>query len=465
MSLLSELDLQESGDLMNFNTGSLFDLPSGRYVPGVDGKWYLNGGLSPHVNAIVGPNGAFKSTSACTFVMRAASIYKDSETLILDSENSLDKDKSRALHMAEELYDDSLEERVRWIKGIDYTIGKPKNKDYDASDIYDVIKKICALKETHRKDMIRETPFYDPKTGEALKMWVPTFFFIDSLTELTTALEEETLNGQNTNFSDTNTVAMADGNKKTLFIHAMRKLCQKYGIVFVVTGHFDKVVQMDMYNPTPKETTFAPRDYKTKGCGSKLKFLSSIYARTQAVLLQDSSKEPLYACGTGPAKDVLEIDITLERCKTANAGEVTPFVATQSEGLLNAVTNYHYLRIHDYFALNGNKQKQQVFLLPDVTISRNTIRSIASGDAKLRRALEIAAQYCYIRNNWNTKDYPVRFDLDPNVLFDRLNSDKNKTVIDDILNTRGYWTFKGSEQDQLPYMDLFEILVMCGAKK
>ena len=463
MSLLAELDLQESGDLMNFNTGSMFDLPSGRYVQGIDGNWYLNGGLSPHVNAVVGPNGAFKSTSACSFVMRSASIYNESDVLVLDSENSLDKDKDRAYHMAEELYKPDLEERTRWIKGIDYTIGKSKDKKLDTRDIYDVIKQICDLKETHRKDLIRPTPFLDPKTGKALMMWVPTYFFVDSLTELTTAIEEDTLNGANTNFSDTNTVAMADGNKKTLFIHAMRKMCQKYGIVFVVTGHYDKVVQMDMYNPTPKETTFALRDYKTKGCGAKLKFLSSIYARTQATLLQDSNKEPMYACGSGPAKDVLEIGITLERCKTANAGEVTPFVATQSEGLLTAVTNYHYLRIHDYFGLTGNKQKQQAFLLPEVTISRNTIREIASSDARLRRALEIAAQYCYIRNNWNTKDYPVRFDIEPQTLFDKLNSDKNKNVISDILNTRGYWTFEG--ESDIPYMDLFRVLELAGANK
>jgi hypothetical protein len=464
MSLLSSLDLQESGDLMNFNTGSLFDLPSGRYVPGIDGNWYLNGGLASHVNAVVGPNGAFKSTTACSFVMRSASIYKSSDVLIHDTENSLDKDKSRAYHMAEELYSPEIESRTRWIKGIDYTLGRAKDKKLETYDIYDVVKQICDLKETHRKDMIVETPFIDPKTNGPLKMWIPTYFFIDSLTELVTAIEEDALNGANTNFSDTNTVAMADGNKKTLFIHAMRKMCQKYGIVFVVTGHYDKVVQMDMYNPTPKETTFALRDYKTKGCGSKLKFLSSLYARTQAALLLDSAKEPLYACNSGGgSRDVMEVGITLERCKTANAGEVTPFVETQSEGLLNAVTNYHYLRIHDYYALNGNKQKQQVFLLPDVTISRNTIRQIASADAKLRRALEIAAQYCYIRNNWNVKDYPVRFDIEPQALFDKLNSDKNKNVINDILTSRGYWTFKG--ESDIPYMDLFRVLELAGATK
>lgn len=454
MSLLSELDIQDSGDLMNYNTGTLFDLATGRYVPGVDGNWYINGGYAPHINAVVGPNGAFKSTMANSLLMRSLGIYTSAEAIIEDTENSLDKDKPRALHMAGDLYDKSIDNRVIWLKGIDYNL----------DELHQLIKQICMKKEAQRKEYIVDTPFLDPMTGKALKMWKPTYLFIDSMSELIAASEEDVLESEKgKSISEANTLMMADGNKKTVFIHTMRRLCQKYGIVLICTGHFDKVMQIDMYNPTPKDTTFSPKDWKTKGCGSKLKFLSSIYARTSAALLLDSAKEPLYAQDNGPGKDVLEIGITLERCKTANAGEMLPFVATQSEGLLNTVTNYHYLRIHDYFALNGNKQKQQVFLLPEVTISRNTIRSLATSDAKLRRALEIAAQYCYIKNNWNTKDYPVRFDIEPQALFDKLISDKNKNLMNDILISRSYWTF--NKECSIPYMDLFQILTLAGASK
>lgn len=453
MSLLSELDIQNSGDLMNYNTGTLFDLATGRYVPGVDGNMYINGGYAPHINSIVGPNGAFKSTMANALLMRSLGIYGDAEAIIEDTENSLDKDKPRATGMAEDLYDATIENRIVWLKGIDYNL----------DDLHQLIKKVCNKKEANRKEYIVDTPFFDNLTGKALKMWKPTYVFIDSLTELTAATEEDMLESEKSkSISEANTLMMADGNKKTVFIHTMRRLCQKYGIVLICTGHFDKVMQIDMYNPTPKDTTFSPKDWKTKGCGSKLKFLASIYARTQAALLLDSSKEPLYACGNGPSKDVLEISLTLERCKTANAGEMLPFVATQSLGLLNTVTNYHYLRLHDYFGLNGNKMKQQPFLIPDLTISRNTIRELGESNYQLRRALEIAAQYCYIRNNWNTQDYPVRFDMEPQKIFDTLNSDKNKNVISDILNSRGYWTYTKNEH---PYMDLFRVLELSGATK
>ena len=145
----------------------------------------------------------------------------------------------------------------------------------------------------------------------------------------------------------------------------------------------------------------------------------------------------------------------MERCKTAGAGTTTPFVASQTKGFLNAVTNYHYLRLNNYFGLNGNKQKQQPFLTPDITISRNTVRSIASSSPQLRRALELAAQYCFIKNNWDTRTMHVDFSMEPAKVFDILNSDKKKTLVQDILNTRGYWTY---DKDALPYMSLIRML-------
>ena len=158
----------------------------------------------------------------------------------------------------------------------------------------------------------------------------------------------------------------------------------------------------------------------------------------------------------------MEIDIVIERSKTTSAGNVLPFVATQTSGIMNAVTNYNYLRTNDYDGLTGNKQKQQVGLLPEVTISRNTIRELSSSKYELRRALEIAAQYCYIRNNWMTNNLPVDFSKPATEFFNMLMSDKNRGLVNDILNTRGYWTYC---KDERKYMDLFEIMTLAGLKK
>jgi hypothetical protein len=248
---------------------------------------------------------------------------------------------------------------------------------------------------------------------------------------------------------------MADGNKKTIFTSSMRRRCQQYGVVFLTTGHYDTQIQMDPYSSMPKDTLFSKGNYKVKGCGSEIKFLASIYAKCQASVLQDSNKLALYSDNTTQPRDIHEVGVMLERCKTANAGEVTPLVVSQSEGLLNTITNYHYLRLHDYFGLEGNKQKQQCALYPELTISRNTVRELSKSNAQLRRALELTAQLCFIKNNWSTKGLPFDINIEPKVLFDKLMSDKNKTVVSDILNTRGYWTYS---KNPIPYMSLFKVL-------
>lgn len=453
MGLLQQMDVIDSGDLVSFNTGTFFDLGTGRYQIGVD-DWYINGGLLPHINSFVAPPGNYKSTLANSFTRRAHGMYSDSDLIIDDTENSLDKDKERARRMAEEHGRDT---DIVWMKGIDY--------DLDTFDAW--LKDYCAKKEAAGKAIMRKTPFIDEKNGEQISVMTPTFVFVDSLTEMVSGGEEELIEGEKSKGigdSKANTVYMLDGNKKTLFLRTMRRRCQKYNIVFVLTGHYDKVIQMDMYSPNPKETLFSKQDYKVKGCGSKLKFLTSIYARCAASCLIDSNKEALYADGNTPDKDLHEVDVVLERCKTSNAGEMIPYVCSQTNGLLNAVTNYHYLRLHNYYGLAGNKMKQQPMLYPDVTISRNTIREMANADYKLKRALELTAQYCYIQNNWNHAQFPFDFTKDPKFILDALMSDKDRDLKSEMLESRGYWLFE-DQQDTRKYMSLFKILDLSGLKK
>ena len=455
MSLLSEMKIVSDLSSVNFNTGTLFDLATGKYLLGSDGDWYLNGGLSSHINMFVGMSSQFKSTLMNSLVMRCMGVYNDPdvETVVKDSEMALAKDKERAMKMAEELYDDTMIKRIAWLDDVYYNLNN--------TDTF--LKEICAKRAANKKKYTVETPFIDQYTGERMRVWKPFFVVIDSLTMLKADIEEDMLDnesGKGLGDPKLNTVHMVDGNKKSVFISAMRRRCQQYGIVLVLTGHYDTQIQMDPYSSMPKDTLFSKGNYKVKGCGSGTKFLSSIYAKCQASLLQDSNKEALYAEGPTQARDIYEVGLLLERCKTANAGEITPFVVSQSEGLLNVVTNYHYLRLHGYFGLNGNKQKQQCALLPDLTISRNTVRDLAKSNPQLRRALELTAQLCYVRTNWNVKDLPFDMDIEPAKLFDKLMSDKNKNLVSDILNTRGYWTYEKHPQ---PYMSLFKVLELAKA--
>ena len=89
-----------------------------------------------------------------------------------------------------------------------------------------------------------------------------------------------------------------------------------------------------------------------------------------------------------------------------------------------------------------------------MTISRNTIRQLVESNDQLRRALEITAQFCYARDAFGSR---LVYDLnaDPNHIFDWLISDKQKTLKEEILNSRGYWTPKPIDK---PYMSIFDVL-------
>ena len=123
------------------------------------------------------------------------------------------------------------------------------------------------------------------------------------------------------------------------------------------------------------------------------------------------------------------------------------------------------MRLHNYFGLGGNKIKQQPMWYPEVTVSRNTIREMAHADDKLRRAIALTAQYCFIQNNWNHTQYHVDFTQDPQKVMDALLSDKSRDLKSEMLGSRSYWTFKEDNDKHPPYMSLFKILELCGFAK
>lgn len=442
MSLLSETFTESSTPSVSFNTGSLFDLATGTFEQGKDGKMYSTGGLGCQFTGIVGRNSNFKSTLAASLAMRSANIYNDVGMIIFDTENSILKDRNRVLGMADEI--GTLDEnQVIWLSGANMSL-----EEFDAK-----LLDHCEKKEAMRHELMIETPFLD-ENGKPIRQLAPTFIFIDSLTEAYSGTEKEMmdeLHSAKSGLDDgkSNTVFMKDGNRKTLWTRTLRRRCERYGLVMIITGHYDEKMQLDMYHPNPKETLFSQQNWVVKGVGSKFKFLASIYARTVASVLQDSNKEALYPDGKTPSNDIFEVNMYIDRCKSTSAGSCTPYVCSQRQGLLNAVTYYHFIRENNYFGLNGNKQRQQPKLLPDVTISRNTMRQIASGNAQLRRALELTAHLCYLQNNGHV------FDGDPLQMFDWLLSDKNKSLKEEILNSRGYWTYK---DDDKPYYSIFDII-------
>lgn len=453
MAILKDLNFERGFGSFFYNTNTLYDLVVGSTVFGRDKNaknnkdcWLINGGITIGINAIIGKGKTYKSTLMGSLLVNVLSIYKDSDLLIIDTEDSISRDEDRLNRFAEYNEFNINDDNIQIISGTDYDIDKAYKK----------ILEICELKEKYKKDLIVETPFIDKVTNKNRKMWIPTFIFIDSFSEMEGATEEDFVEAQGIGGKKTKMIWMNDGNNKTVFIRRMRKLCEKYGLCLICSAHIGKNNEMDNPMPTPKQLQYMNQDEKMKRVGALLEYLSSILIKTSNLtILKDSNKNTLYDIENAniPVDDLNEVIIKTVRTNNVNAGKATPFVISQSCGFLGSLTNYHYLRSMNYRGLIGSAQKHKCVLKQDVVLSRNTIRTLMKENYELRRAIELTTQYVYIKYNYNTNILPFDFSFEPEEFLDKLN--KNSIKVNDILNSRGYWSYSKEER---PYMSLFDVL-------
>lgn len=406
----------------------------------------------------------YKSTFVDSLITRIAAIYQIG-TAIFDSEDSITKNPDRIYRMAGP-YSSMLEhEQVMTFNA---------HTEYDLAEILLKLKEIGEQKKEHAKELTFTTPFLDVTTGKAQKVMTPTLIFLDSLTDMHAAEEEEVLeNKQSINDSKTKTVYMKDANAKTIFVRKILRYASEYGFIISATAHYRKTLNMDSYGPTPKQLQFMQQDYGPKQVGAEFLFRTSpqLFIKT-CKCLQDDAKESWYKLDkTSPATDINEIIGEIHRSKSSASGTVHPYVVSQADGLLADLTDFNYLKSMKY-GLGGNNVTCHCLLNPKVNLTRNTVRGVCKSDPCEVRALQILAQLCYIQKNWNDATIKSVFgfsvQIEPERIAEWLSSDKNKYTIDRVLHSRGYWLPVEIEQsckDIPEYMSIFDILAAMQSTK
>jgi hypothetical protein len=432
-----------------FNTNTLFDFMVGSSSKGIDGKWLINGGLTNTIMGIQGRNNTYKSTMGASLAMRTMGLYPEIEAVVVDTEDSLSRDHSRISRFSGE-YNVDVENRIKFVSGA----------HNDINTVYGVIRHICDLKLKNKKELTIETPFIDDTTGKRMVSWIPTILFIDSISELYSKEEDDMLSDGGLDDKKNKTIYMVDGNKKTVFIRALRRYCEQYGILVIVTAHTgNNNANLDSYGPVSKQMQYMKQSDRIKNAGAKFEKLTIPLVQTMnPSILQDTEKKAMYKLNDiTPDADINEIILSVQRCKGNIAGINIPFVVSQSNGLLNTVSNYHFLKSNNYYGLNGSKIKHQPSFLPSKTISRNSIRT-DEASYEVRRALELSAQYCYLKQYWNTNAITeVDFSLSPIELYENINKSGSKW--NDILNSRGHWAYnKDCTHGDREYMSIFDVL-------
>lgn len=448
MSILSALSVADTLriPITLYNTGTLLDLTLGSASRGVDKKWYIHGGLGTFITGCAGHNGTFKSTVMDGMAARVMHYYDGTETVAHDTEGS--KSQQRMITCGGPICRDLDPARIDIRSG----------KNTDVQTVWKHVQEIGAYKEAHVDDYLRESPFLDPLTCKPVRVWVPTILFIDSFTELESVEETDMMADKDgLNDKKIKTVWMVDGNKKTLLTRHLRKACETYGIIIICTAHIGDNIAMDSYSPPTKQFQHMKQADRLKGVGSRFEFLARTLLSTKSTVLQDNDKAALYGSEQEqiPPTDQNEVAITTVRTKERIAGGVIPFVVSQSYGLLNELTYYHYLRCNDYFGLVGNKVTQASALLPTVKMTRNSASRVLAERYEHARAMELCAQFHYIKQNWMLAEKFPALNLEPTAFYEQLQ--KTSPKIDEILASTGVWQYD-RPKDARPYMSILDVL-------
>lgn len=437
------------------NTGCLFDIPTGKYIQGKHGESILNGGLS-YITGIGGRGNSFKSVIMQYLVLCVLARYKSSAAQFHDTETSLTLQRLMSLAMAhDDIAGIDLEEQGR--------LHLSDNTVMSGNLHFDKLRSFGKEKQKNPKQWMLTTPFIDNRTGENIKAFIPTVSAIDSLSMLSTDSVETIYDKNQIGDSGANTDALRGSAAKSQMLVQLPSLTGMSGIYSIMTAHVGDKVEMDPYAPNTKKLTFLKGKTTFKNVPEKFTFLTNNlwYVLGVQVLTNKGTKAPEFPKDSSDSmegdSDLQILQIMNLRAKSGPTGMPFELIVSQSEGVLASLSEFNYIRSFNRFGLGGNDRNYYLELVPDIGLSRTTIRNKINTHPKLRRAFEITSELCQMTNLWDDEE---KLFCTPKELYDDL---KVKGYDWELLlgRTRGYWVFVEDEKDTakkfLSTMDLLRM--------
>lgn len=460
--LMADEPLEGTKYLPYINTGGPMDIVTGKFVPSTTGGYALSGGLGLTTAVAARPN-RFKSSLLHSCNVNALARFPDAQYYNDDTEYAV-TDVNRITSMSS-LYLDDPVKRATHLEDLKsrITLFDPTHEVAKSLDAYiDFVKLLRDEKIRHAKDYEVETEIFDTDTGKPYRMLLPTLVGIDSWSEAqveNVIMKNEEFTAD-TEQSKQNTVNLAEGSKKMQLMRQLPRIAAQAGIYFYMSGHIQNKFSIDG-KPTQKDMAYMKQDETVKGMGSKFYFLMSNYIalnNTRPKVDKADPKESEF-----PSKihhlsgsELQEIDLMLVRSKNTNSGLQTQLISSQKFGIMNAMTYYNALRNNKYYGI-GNPSKVRSPFFPEMDLGRTKIFDL-SGHYKIERALELTFQLWFIQNNWTLMGQTVDFSMPIETFVEKLT--QSSYAMDDILNSRGWWTYKGAEGEhcERPLLTLPDIL-------
>lgn len=450
------------------NIGACLDIPTGFYMKGIYGQNVLCGGLGC-ITAVVGRGNRFKSTILHYMMLSAMDrlfTTTESSASTYDTEINIHEHALNRFIIAFE----ELRKRNILLDGI-WTI--TDKTIYHGNQWHERMKEYLKVKKSHEKALEVSMPFFDRDGVTPLKTMVPTFAEIDSFSEFETEdvakMQDENELGE----SGGNTIHMRQGLAKTRFMMEAPVLFNGHNHFLLLTAHMDDAIEVSAgpYAPKPvKKLQHLKQGDKIKGVTGKFFFLMNNCwaAITAAPLVNQGTKGPEYPKNPNDNiagdNDLNEVTLVQLRSKSGPTGYSVTLLVSQSEGVLPSLTEFHYIKSFkdkqfDRFGISGSLQNYSLDLLPDVKLSRTTVRAKINEDPFLRRALNITSELCQM--------YQFHRDLidvlvTPQELYDDLKHQGYDWNV--LLNTRGWWTVD-DHKHPVPFLSTLDLCMMHSKNK
>ena len=442
----------------NINVGCTIDIPTSSILTGKNGESIINGGLSS-IEGIAGLGNNFKSTIlhylTLTAMDRMEATIPDKVTLhTYDTENNMSLNLDRYNHLGNEICEylpkDLINNNIWTITTKSESPGMVWVKDF----LYKHINE----KENDKDALVVYTAFMNKITKEPLKLPYPSFIEIDSLSELEDDSTMDTLEVKE--LSKTNTLFMQQGLFKSKVMKDLPRLSNKANVYISLTVHLGKKIDMSTgpFSPKPvKELQYSKQDEKFKGATDKLNFLTTHLWKAfgASSFINQTTKEPEFPSHKQDVNTDLNIVKTLQyRSKTGHSGYTLELVVSQNDGVLPELTEFKYLKDNKY-GIGGNVRSYFLELVPDISLSRTTVRNKLKENKQLARACNILTEIHQL-SIYKPQYRPLI--CTGQELYDDLIALGYDWDI--LLNTRGWWSIDQYNTDVIPFLSSVDLLKM-----
>lgn len=442
------------------NVGCLMDIPTGSPVKALHGRYVTNGGHNRSV-IVVGPGNSYKSALADYISQTAAfRVHRYSTGQKYDTESNV--------------YIPGLENRLKRIVGNKepdwFESGRwvvVESSEYKGDEWFKMAKEWMYGKKKAGASMKIDTPILD-RAGKPLRIILPTHITLDSISKFEVQAVQELRDKTDLGDAKQNMLAMNSGKFKKNMVDELPDMLVSTNTYLTGTVHYGEVKQIDPYAPVHKPLQHVDNGKKMKGVPENITFLSTCMWAVKGVakLANKVDKQqmeyPLKGRGNDNNVDDLNI-ITIQqwRCKTGPSGYSLNIVISQKYGVLENLTQFHFLRTHGQFgftgemAQSGNFKDVQCILYPEkdgkkLSLTRQTIRDLMDNDRRLSRAVEILADMLQMSQFWqeHLRDIDPRLlELTPATLYQKVK--ENGYDWNMLLDTRYWWSADDEDHEQL----------------